>query len=377
MRLASLTLRNFRNYARAEFRPHAGFNYIFGDNGAGKTNLLEAIYFLSHLRSFRRVSREKMVRHAQGGMYVSGAFLDDGGGRETRLEAALHGRDRRYKKDGQEVAGLMPYLESSHVIVFFPETPGIVKEGPAVRRRFFDRAIAAVEPPHIEDARRYAKILSERNWLLRNEGESDMIRVWRDRLTEVAARIVARRKRYVQSLENRLCRLEGLFGEELRARLSVGYEANGLRLKDEADAEEIREGLCAAARRMAGAERARRTTLWGPHLDDFRLSWDGRRARDVASQGEQRLMTILLVSANAEEYKERKKEGPIVLLDDLGSELDARRKQRVLTFLGSLGTQTFITSAERPPARSDAPGKNFLVRAGAVEEMGRARPNHA
>ncbi len=377
MRLTSLTLKNFRNYARAEFRPHEGFNYIFGDNGAGKTNLLEAIYFLSHLRSFRRVSREKMVRHAQGGMYASGAFLDDGGGREIRLEAAFQGRDRRYKKDGREVQGLMPYLESSHVIVFFPETPGIIKEGPAVRRRFFDRAIAAVEPLHIEDSRRYAKILSERNWLLRNEGESGMLRVWRERLTEVAARIVARRKRYMQSLESRLGRLEGLFGEARQARLSVGYEANGLRLGDGAGEEEIREGLCAAARRVADEERTRRTTLWGPHLDDFRLSWDGHRARDVASQGEQRLMTILLVSANAEEYKDRKKEGPIVLLDDLGSELDANRKRRVLTFLGSLGTQTFITSAERPPGRAgDAGGKNFLVHDGVVEEVGRTRPNH-
>lgn len=370
MRLAELTLKNFRNYSKLEFRPHSGFNYIFGDNGSGKTNLLEAIYYLSHLRSFRRISREKMVSHGSQGMYASGVFIEDGSAKETRLEAAFQGRDRKYKQDGRELRGLMPYLDSSHVIVFFPETPHVIKEGPGARRRFFDRAIAAVEPQHIEDSRMYMKLLSERNHLLRNGGESAMIQVWQERLIEMAARIIVRRKKYIHSLKNRLNHLENLFGETRESRVSVAYETGGLPRGDEEAERDIREGLQATAQRLAKEEVARRTTLWGPQLDDFHLSWDGRRAKDVASQGEQRLITILLVSANAEEYKIRRKEAPVVLLDDLGSELDAGRKKRVLLFLGSLGAQTFITSTEEPRlSENEIEGRTFLVRDAMVESV--------
>ena len=370
MRLIDLTLKNFRNYPKLELGPHPGFNYIFGNNGSGKTNLLEAIYYLSHLRSFRRTSREKMVLHGAGGMYASGVFSEDGTGAETRLEAAVYGRERKYKKDGRELRGVMPYLASSHVIVFFPETTQIVKEGPGARRRFFDQAIAAVEPAHLEDSRVYAKLLSERNHLLRNESESAMIQVWQERLIEVAARIIVRRKRYVHSLENRLNHLESLFGETQGSRVSVAYEANGLPEGDEEAEGEIREGLQATAQRLVKEETRRKTTLWGPRFDDFHLSWEERRAKDVASQGEQRLTTILLVSANAEEYKERKKETPVVLLDDLGSELDADRKKRVLLFLGSLGAQTFITSTEEPGlSTNEIDGRTFLVRGATVERI--------
>ncbi len=370
MRLCELTLKNFRNYPKLEFRPHSGFNYIFGDNGSGKTNLLEAIYYLSHLRSFRRISREKMVLHEKEGMYSSGVFAEDESGRETRLEAAFQGRERKYRKDGRELRSLMPYLDSSHVIVFFPETPNMIKEGPGARRRFFDQAIAAVEPPHIEDSRLHVKLLSERNHLLRNGGESAMIQVWQERLIEVAARIIVRRKRYVKSLENRLNHLEGLFGETRESRVSVAYEAGGLRSGDVEAEDGVTEVLRTRAQGLVKEEMARKTTLWGPQLHDFHLSWDGRRAKDVASQGEQRLITILLVSANAEEYKGRRNETPVVLLDDLGSELDAGRKKRVLLFLGSLGAQTFITSTEEPRFReNEVEGKNFLVRDARVESI--------
>ena len=370
MRLTELTLKNFRNYPGLDIEPHPGFNYVFGNNGSGKTNLLEAIYYLSHLRSFRRISREKMVLHGAEGMYASGVFAEDGSGRETRLEAAVRGRERKYKKDGQELRGLMSYLDSSHVIVFFPETTRIVKEGPGARRRFFDRAIAAVEPAHIEDSRAYAKLLSERNHLLRNESESAMIQVWQQRLIEMAARIIVRRKRYIHSLKNRLNHLENLFGEARESRVSVSYEAGGLPRGDEDAEGEIREGLLATAQSLAKEEMARKTTLWGPQLDDFHFSWDGRRAKDVASQGEQRLITILLVSANAEEYKERRREAPVVLLDDLGSELDADRKKRVLLFLGSLGAQTFITSTEEPRlGENEVEGRTFRVRDATVESF--------
>ena len=369
MRLSELTLKNFRNYRRLVFRPHSGFNYLFGDNGSGKTNLLEAIYYLSHLRSFRRISREKMVLHGGEGMYASGVFIE-GSDTETRLEAAFRGRDRKYKRNGQELRGLMPYLDSSHVIVFFPETPQVVKEGPGARRRFFDQAIAAIEPRHLEDSRGYMKLLSERNHLLRNGGESAMIQVWQERLIDMAARIIVRRKRYIHSLKNRLKHLENLFGETRESRVSVSYEASGLPSGGEDAEEEIRGGLRATALRVAKEEMARKTTLWGPQLDDFRLSWNGRRAKDVASQGEQRLIAILLVSANAEEYKSRRKEAPVVLLDDLGSELDAGRKKRVLLFLGSLGAQTFITSTEEPRLdENEFDGRIFSVRDATVERV--------
>ncbi len=122
MHITHISLRNFRNYPNLSFSPGPKFNYLHGLNGSGKTNLLEAIYFLSHLRSFRRASRSNMVTEGKEGMYLRGEFLRDREESPLRLEAAISGADRRYKVNGKEESNLLHYLDRANTVVFFPES---------------------------------------------------------------------------------------------------------------------------------------------------------------------------------------------------------------------------------------------------------------
>ncbi|MEE9276031.1 MAG: DNA replication and repair protein RecF, partial [bacterium] len=316
MRIKRIALTTFRNYKSLIFSPHPSFNYLFGCNGAGKTNLLEAIYFLLHLRSFRRASRMAMVAENEEGMRLRGDLVRDGGDGALTLEAVVQGDQRKYKVNGKEEGNLLSYLGRAYAAVFFPESLQVIKAGPALRRAFFDRAIAAEDPRHLEETREYNRLLGERNRLLREGKDFDIMDVWERRLIESAARIVARRHRYLASLRRQLLVLEQRLGGEMRRSLSVEYAAGWMRQSreypelalaaeqapsagekenpaaHESLEEEIRGLLKEEAVRKAAEDRRRGATQWGPHLDDFRILLGGRRARDTASQGEQRGLMI-------------------------------------------------------------------------------------
>ena len=359
MRLVRLALRHFRNYPGLTFEPAPGFNYIFGPNGAGKTNLLEAIHFLTRLRSFRRASRRGMIEEGQQGMYLRGDFRRGAGAAAgVVLEAAVQDRERKYQVNGKEEGDLLSYLDQVHTSVFFPESLQIVKEGPALRRAFFDRALAAENPAHLAGAREYNRLLAERNRLLKGGANSDILAVWDRRFLKSAARIVARRQRYLGSLRGQLALLERSFASALGRRIEIEYTAEGTGVPGETwerlaggegDSEAaVEAALERSAGRAAAEERRRGVTLWGPHLDDFRIRLGERRARDAASQGEQRLLTLALVVAAAQGFRAVRGEEPIILLDDLSSELDERRRGDVLGHLATMGAQVFITSTEAP-----------------------------
>jgi len=378
VRLRSLALRHFRNYASLAFEPAPAFNYLYGPNGSGKTNLLEAIHFLTRLRSFRRASRRGMIEEGQPGMYLRGEFHREAGeAGPVSLEAAVQGGERKYKVNGKEEADLLHYLDRVHTAVFFPESLQIVKEGPAIRRAFFDRALASEAPAHLAASREYNRLLAERNRLLKGGGNSDILPVWDRRFLQSAARIIARRQRYLGTLRGHLAALEPSLASSLGRTIEVDYMAEGAGLPGETwegltkaggSPEEAAEAvLRESAARLGPEDRRRGTTQWGPHLDDFRIRLGSRRARDAASQGEQRLLTLALVLAAAESFRRARGEEPIVLLDDLSSELDERRREGVLGHLETMGAQVFITSTERPGARASAAGAAcFYIERGAV-----------
>ena len=367
VRLVRLALRHFRNYPALSLEPAPGFNYLFGPNGAGKTNLLEAIHFLTRLRSFRRASRRGMIEEGQLGMYLRGEFRrEEGAAAGVTLEAAVQDHERKYRVNGKEEGDLLSYLDQVHTAVFFPESLQIVKEGPALRRAFFDRALAAENPAHLAAAREYNRLLAERNRLLKGGANSDILAVWDRRFLKSAARIVARRQRYLGSLRGHLALLECSLASALGRRIEVEYTAEGTGLSGETweylaggeeDPEAAAEAVLAqSAARAAAEERRRGVTQWGPHLDDFRIRLGTRRARDVASQGEQRLLTLALVMAAAGSFRAARGEEPIILLDDLSSELDERCRGDVLGHLAATGAQVFITSTEAPGSRAGGAG---------------------
>ncbi|MEK6710745.1 MAG: DNA replication and repair protein RecF [Nitrospinota bacterium] len=373
MRLVQLNLRHFRNYQALTFEPAPRFNYIFGPNGSGKTNLLEAIHYLTRLRSFRRVSRRGMIEEGQPGMYLRGEFCrENEHGGEVTLEAAVQGQERRYALNGEEVSDLLSYLDQVHTAVFFPDSPQVIKGGPSLRRAFFDRAIASSDPSHLAGIREYNRLLAERNRLLKGGGNSDIFAVWNQRFLWSAARIVARRQRYLGALHGQLALLENSLSAALGRRIGIEYAAGGAGLPGESWGRLLEGGenpeagaeavLRSSAERLAPEERRRGAAQWGPHLDDFHIRLGARRAREGASQGEQRLAMLALVMAAAAGFRAARGEEPIVLLDDLSSELDERRRADVLRHLETMGAQVFITSTER----SGGGGGRFHIEGGVL-----------
>ncbi|MDA0998935.1 MAG: DNA replication/repair protein RecF [bacterium] len=372
MFLKKLSLTGFRNYASLEILPHLSFNYLYGPNGAGKTNLLEAIYFLAHLQSFRRTTRAKMVNTDSEGMYISGEF--ESGGKKLRLEASVLGKERKYQVNGKIENSLTAYLGQVFVALFYPESLNLIRGRSLQRRAFFDRAIAAEDGRHLTDLRQYNRLLAERNKILKKDFSAsfDIMRTWNERLIGVAAKVIKRRVDYLISFRQRTTTLEEdlHFAPEKKAEFK--YMAGAYLGRDwevAASSEgEIISFLSDSAAARREEEGRRGITLFGPHLDDFKILLKGRDAKDFASQGEQRILVILMVLAAAGRYQEIKKEKPIILLDDLSSELDDQRRMAVLEKLEVIDAQVFITSTEPPDDMVRPTGwKKFHVLAGKLE----------
>jgi DNA replication and repair protein RecF len=308
-------------------------------------------------------------------MYLRGDFSQEEGKKGVRLEAAIGGMSRKYKVNGVEEVDLVSYLDRVHAVIFFPESLRFVKEGPHLRRVAFDRAVAAEEGRHLVDSREYARLLVERNRILKQRGDSDMIDVWGERLLDVAARIIVRRYTYLKTLRQYITAIGERMGTgpllEIRYLGGVAGRAAGdwevvlNELQSGADpAKEIIKFLGEAAGHLRNKERERGRTLWGPHLDEFELRWGGMSAKEAASQGEQRVLMIILAMAAAESYTKKRGDEPIVLLDDLSSELDEQRRRMVLEYLGTMGAQVFVTSTEKPKSTKGA--GIYLVNSGKI-----------
>lgn len=379
MFLEKINLNNFRNYHSLHIKPDQHFNYIYGPNGAGKTNFLEAIFFLVNLQSFRRVARVKLRRFEERDMYIKGEFRRNNSNDRIVLESAISGSERSYKLNGKEEPDLLAYLDQVHAVVFYPESVQLIKGSPVLRRMVFDRAIASEEKAHLLDLREYGRLLAERNGILKQRGDSDIVNIWGERLLRIAPRIIARRYLYLKHLRRLLFDLEEKLetpkefeifyrsgrtrgaGEDWGSRLG-----NGDRSELEGKAlEALKENLKAVEKN----EILRGRTLWGPHLDDFEFMMGGRSAKETASQGEQRLLTILLAVGASESYKQKKSEAPIILLDDLSSELDEERRRKILDYLKFIKAQVFITSTEKPGVEEKKHnGQYFFIENGMVVE---------
>lgn len=383
MHLQKILIKDFRNFKNTTLIPSKNFNYFFGMNGAGKTNLLEAVYFLINLQSFKKVQRNELINHDSDGMYLRGEFGDVGGSRSVLLEAAVNDRERKYKIDGEVEQDLFSYLGQTHAVIFFPDSLRFVKEGPLLRRMVFDRAIAAETGSHLFEARKYRQLLRERNRLLKQHGDAGIIASWASRLLEVAARIIVRRYLYLKSLRQLIPALCSNLGVssllEVVYCLGTGSQSQrwdnllGKAVQDQEGAvleAEISKILACTANKVLAQERELGKTLWGPHLDDFEIFWNGRKAKDSASQGEQRLLTIILAACSAESYKKKKNDRPIVLLDDLSSELDLGRRTAILEYLETTNEQVFITSTEKPRKEKHPKGaRYFCVKNGNVSSQ--------
>lgn len=335
MILKEITLRNWRNYRETTVSPSPGLNLIVGQNGAGKTNLAEAIYYLSLGRAWRGLSHEELIRQDAESAHLVATIEESGLPR--KIEINLTKKGRSIFVNGKGVRKLSDLSKVSNVIAFSPENVRIFSGPPAERRSFLDLAIAKEDPGHLTDLNAFLKILQERNAVLKDEFRNDgYLSVLTSELIAIERPISERRKRYLERLlaAFKEC-ASSIFGEGREVSIlfhpfleSDGYEEKAKALYAESLAADI----------------ARGSTSKGAHKEDFTVMLDGKDVGAYGSQGENRILSLALHLTPFFLVEDEGKK-PIVVLDDVYSELDDNHAQNLTALLQRMG-QVFVTATK-------------------------------
>lgn len=319
-RLTRLTARGFRNLEPLEWRPEPGRHVLLGDNGAGKTSVLEAVYVLATTKSFRTARPAECVRHGETGFALAG---DTEGIQRTRLAVAWSEADGLGRSVDGNFTSLADHLEALPVVAWTADEVETVVGPPARRRRMLDRGAVSLRPAVLEVRSRHRRALAQKRELLGREPTVSAAELapWNDVLAAAAAELIAARSRYAE-------RLAAVLDEVLDAS-GLGFPKIALRYKPSPrkgleGADAVREVL----ERVAGREVDRGFPLVGPHRDDLEIAWAGRPVGGVASGGERKALSLLLSAAQGRvlETADRR---PVYLLDDLDAELAAGNLARV------------------------------------------------
>jgi DNA replication and repair protein RecF len=374
MRLTRLSLQDFRSYAAAELHPDPGLTIVAGPNGAGKTNLLEAVHVTITGRSHRAAADHELVRHGRPFARVRLDLADEEGGDAARIELLLPGDSTGPEVRKRLTVNGLPRRsatvgETARAVLFRPEEMLLLVGSPGERRRFLDAILAQRERRAAHDLADLARILAQRNALLRairrEEASADELAFWDEQLATVGAGVMAARVALVRDLDARIPDLHDAVApsDERADRVRLSYADT---LKDAwpdrpADARRaptpaVEELVLAFRRRIADV---RQKELWngvslvGPQRDDLRVELTGRDVATHASRGQQRTIILAMKLAERDLLGDGGAPTPIVLLDDVFSELDAERSERALELLLSRG-QVLVTTADLaslPPAR--------------------------
>jgi DNA replication and repair protein RecF len=364
LRLRSLDIHDFRNLAGVAIAPSPRATVLVGPNGQGKTNLLEAVYLLCTLKPLRAARLAELVRFGAARAEVAGDFEGPGGARRVAVVVGPEGRTALL--DGKPQERLDGYFEGLAAVCFAPDDLALVKGGPEGRRRALDRAAFNRWPAVLAEAREYVRALRARNAALR-AGAADVEESFRGPLVRAGARLQLRRRDLVRELAPRLAAAFAEISGPAAGTAEAAYRpAAGVVL--EGDEEAAATSLAEALERRAARDRERGYTSAGPHMDDLGLALGGRPARAYASQGQQRALVLALKVAEIENLRSALGRPPLLLLDDVSSELDPEKNRFLLGYLARLPGQAFLTTTDRrllEPAAGPA-AAFYEVRAGAV-----------
>lgn len=318
MHLAHLRLRDFRNYPRLDVDFAPGFHLLLGNNAQGKTNILEAIYLLSTLRSFRGVGSAQMVRHGQRGYFV-GATVVGVGVHDIKMYWSV--QERKLSLDSQPVRKLSDYLGTLRAVVFCTEDLQLVKGTARMRRRFLDLLLAQTHPVYLPLLQRYAKTLRSRNAILKQRVVDEMaLESFTRDLIQTGTQLIRFRHELLPKISP-LARL---------AYRRISHDAEELRLEYQPV---VKTDFAAELLQSKQRERACRSTLVGPHRDDVSLLLNDKPAAKFGSEGQKRTLAIALKMAQAEYLSGIHGVPPVLLIDDVMGELDAKRRAGFLPLL--------------------------------------------
>ena len=342
MRVKSLSLKNFRNYEQASITPDSGVTVFTGPNAQGKTNILEALHLCCLGRSHRTARDEELIRWGADSARVQILTQQLDGTHEVTILLSRTQKKKKLVRIGARQAERIGEL-FGHVcgVLFSPEDLSIVKDGPAERRRFLDMQLSQLRPQYFYSLQRAVRTLNQRNALLkeiaRHPSLLPTLDMWDEQLARVGAEIAQNRREAIAFLD----------GEARRAHASLTDGREELRLwyiSQTVDAPDAAEQLLGRLRAARSEDLRRMTTTVGIHRDDMGVTINGKEARTFASQGQQRSAVLSLKLAQLEMAARETGEAPILMLDDVMSELDPQRRRQLIERIDRV--QTFVTCTD-------------------------------
>ena len=354
-------LNHFRSYEACVLAPCEGVNVLLGDNGQGKTNILEALYLCCTGRSHRTRQDRELIRWGADFADVKVEAERRDGSHQVEIVLPALGR-RKLKIAGQEASRSGELLGHITGVLFSPEDLRTVKDGPAERRRFVDMALSQIQPAYYYALQRYARALKQRGEMLKaaavNAGLLDTLDAWDEQLAAAGAELMARRRDYVARLSDIAAASHRDIADG-REKLEIRY----LPSVSAGDGERDILGALLAARET---DVRRLTTSVGPHRDDVQILVEGRDVRAFGSQGQQRTAALAMRLSELEVMRALLGEWPMLMLDDVMSELDPGRRRQLVSRLK--GIQTFITCTDVDDLAGAEVGKAWRVERGQLTE---------
>lgn len=390
MLLDALHVQNFRNLAQVRLDAHPRFNILSGQNGQGKTNILEAIYLLSAVKSFRPQVNSDLIRFGQ--QQASLVARVDRGGSERIVRLEIGPRGKKIFLNDAPVRQLSNFFGTVNVVIFGPEDIAILKGSPSERRRFIDRAIFNAQPAYATETQHYEDVLAQRNALLKTARyDAPLMSVYDEQLVQYGAQIIERRLDFLTHFRPILRRVfRAIFDDSFEAEIGYymkwrdpeGHDFVRAEPPDLSATADNRAGQIAGGRRdrrdleqvlfdglasTRADEQRRGYTLVGPHRDDLSTRINGRDIKTFASQGQHRAFVLAMKIAEISYLEERYRFAPILLLDDVSSELDRARNRFLFDFLRQRKEgQVFITTTHRDFILLDEDVQTYTVKNGEV-----------
>lgn len=336
MRLTRLDVQRLRRLEPVSINPGPTLNWITGDNGAGKTSLLEAIHLLAYGRSFRGPVRDGLIRTGAESLEVFAEWQE--AARQRRVGLRHTGQTWEGRLDGAAATALGELCAALAVVTYEPGSHALVSGGGEPRRRWLDWGLFHVEQEFLPLWRRYSRALKQRNALLKGRLKADQLEAWEHELAEAGEPLTSRRQAYLDRLQPQLAAVARDLAPSLgeaSLEFQPGWRRQELSLADAL--------LLARERDLTAGY-----TSVGPHRADWRIAYAARPGRESLSRGQAKLTALACLLAQAEDYAVERGEWPVLALDDLASELDRAHQQQLLERLRASGAQVFITGTEKP-----------------------------
>ena len=332
MIIKSLELADYRNYGSLDMKFDKGTNILYGDNAQGKTNILEAIYLTATTKSHKGSKDREIVNFEKEEAHIRAYIEKDNV--ESRIDMHLRkSGSKGIAVDGQRIKKAGDLLGLCNVVFFSPEDLGIIKNGPAERRRFIDMELCQLDNIYLFNLNNYNKIVNQRNKLLKdiffNPDLKETLNIWDMQLVSYGSKIIERRRLFVDQLNEIILDIHKRLSGN-RENLSIAYEPN-------VEVDDFEKNM----RYSRDKDIKAKMTTVGPHRDDFSIIVNGIDIRKYGSQGQQRTAALSLKLSEIELVKKIAKDNPILLLDDVLSELDSNRQNYLLNSIGDI--QTIIT----------------------------------